>query len=221
MEEIELKVLEGSKIKQVDPVEFHNRRKAYNSLIVDIGTGEGEFVYKRARQNKEAMYIGIDSSMASMQPSAVRTAKKPEKGGIDNAMYVVANAEDLPDTLASSANHIFIHLPWGSLRDGMIKGDGRILSNVKKIAKENATLEIYVGYCDSYEKKEMATRGLPELNLSYFCNELKSAYEKYGISIQQVAVLDNEDLKRLDTKWAKKLGYGKKRDIYYLRCTIN
>ena len=216
-----MKVLEGSKMKQVDPVEFHNRRMAYNSLIVDIGTGEGEFVYKRARQNKESLYIGIDSSMASMRPSAVKSAKKPEKGGLDNVMYVVANAEDLPDDLASSANHIYIHLPWGSLRDGMIKGDGRLLANVKKIAKEKAIMEIYVGYCDLYEKKEMAVRGLPELNLAYFCNELKSVYEKYGICIGQVSVLDNEDLKKLDTKWAKKLGHGKKREIYYLRCIIN
>lgn len=215
-----MRILTGSRIKEIDTVEFESITKGYTSLVIDIGTGEGEFIYKKAKQDQEGMYIGIDTSADSMRQYSVKSAKKPEKGGLRNVMYVVGNAEDLPDALSCTADRIFINLPWGSLRDGIIKGEHSFLSGIRKIAKENATLEIYVSYCDLYEKQEIESRQLPVLNVSYLCSKLKIIYEKYGITITKVSVLNNEDLIKMETKWAKKLGYGKKRDVFYMNCKI-
>jgi 16S rRNA (adenine(1408)-N(1))-methyltransferase len=215
-----LRILTGNKIKEVDSLEFESIIKEYKALVIDIGTGEGEFIYKKARQDKEVMYIGIDTSADSMLQYSVKSAKRPEKGGIKNIMFVVANAEDLPDTLSNTADKIFINLPWGSLRDGIIKGEHSFLSGIEKIAKENATLDIYVSYCGLYEKQEIENRQLPALTVSYLCNNLKARYKKYGINIVHISVLDNEGLKKIETRWAKKLGYGKKRDVFYLKCKI-
>lgn len=215
-----MRILIGKRIKEVDSVEFESFINGYKSLVIDIGTGEGEFVYKKAKQDKEVMFIGIDTSTDSMQQYSVKSSKKPEKGGLKNVMYMVANADDLPDALLCKADKIFINLPWGSLRDGIIKGEHSFLNSIEKIAKKNASLEIYVSYCNLYEKKEIESRNLPTLTASYLCNELKAIYKRYGISITQVSVLDNEDLKKIETKWAKKLGYGKKRDVFYMNCKI-
>lgn len=215
-----MRILKGNKINEIHDTEFENIIKQYKSLVIDIGTGEGEFVYKKAKQDQEVMYIGIDASAASMQEYSVKSAKKPEKGGLSNIMYVACNAEDLPDALSDTADKIFINLPWGSLRDGIIKGEHSILDGIRKIAKKNAALEICVSYCDIYEKQEIENRQLPALNLSYLNDILKNKYKIYGIHMMNISILDNDKLKKMETKWAKKLGYGKKRDVFYMNCKI-
>jgi 16S rRNA (adenine(1408)-N(1))-methyltransferase len=207
-------------MKEIGSVEFDNRINGFKSLVIDIGTGEGEFVYRKARQNREAMFIGVDSAAAAMLPYSIKAAKKTDKGGLSNLMYVVANAEALPDTLYGKADKIFINLPWGSLRDGIIKGEPGVLKSINKIAKANASLEICISYCDFYEKQVIKERGLPTLSISYISDKLKYVYNNYGISINKVSVLSNEDLKKMNTKWAKKLGYGKQREVFYLSCII-
>ena len=215
-----MRVLSGSSIKEISEIEFKNIIKGYKSLIVDIGTGEGEFAYKNAKLNQDKMYIGIDTSADSMRQYSIKSAKKPEKGGLNNVLYVIGNACDLPDVLSCVADSIFINLPWGSLRDGVIKGEHNFLYNIRKISKANATIEICISYCDRYEKQEIECRQLPELTVSYLNNALNGIYKRYGIYISQVSVLSNEDLRRIETKWAKKLGFGKKRDVYYISCNI-
>ncbi len=215
-----MKIFESNKMKEIGSVEFDNRIKRFKSLVIDIGTGEGEFVYRKARQNREAMFIGVDSAAAAMLPYSIKSAKKTDKGGLSNVMYVVANAEALPDTLYGKADKIFINLPWGSLRDGIIKGEPGVLKSINKIAKANASLEICISYCDFYEKQVIKERGLPTLSISYISDKLKYVYNNYGISINKVSVLSNEDLKKMNTKWAKKLGYGKQREVFYLSCII-
>lgn len=215
-----MKICESNKMKEISSVDFDNRIKGYKSLVIDIGTGEGEFVYRNARQNREVMFIGVDSAAAAMLPYSVKSAKKPGKGGLCNVMYVVANAEALPDTLYGKADKIFINLPWGSLRDGIIKGEPGVLKSINKIAKADASLDICISYCNFYEKQVIKERELPALSISYFSEKLKYVYKNYGISINKVSVLSNEDLKKIDTKWAKKLGYGREREIFYLSCKI-
>lgn len=215
-----MRILSGSSINNISEIEFENIIKGYQSLIIDIGTGEGDFVYKNAKLNPNNMYIGIDTSADSMKEFSLKSAKKPEKGGLKNVMYVIGNACDLPDILTCKADKIYINLPWGSLRDGIIKGEHDFLSNIRKISKENATLEIRISYCDQYEKQEIHSRQLPELTLAYFNDVIKDIYKNFDIHIKQISVINNEDLKRLDTKWAKKLGFGKQREAYCLTCKI-
>lgn len=215
-----MKILIGNEIKEINIEELQNVVKQYKTLVVDIGTGEGEFVYRLAKQNPDKMYIGIDTSADSMRKYSAKAAKKPEKGGLKNVMYVVCNADDLPEILESKVDKIFINLPWGSLRDGIIKGKHDLLEGIRRISKVNANLKIYISYCSIYEKQEIENRQLPELNLVYLNNELKSKYKSYDISIKNVSILGNEALKKIETKWAKKLGFGRERNIFYIDCQI-
>lgn len=215
-----MKILAGSRIEEIAAAEFENIIKGYKALVMDIGTGEGEFVYKKAKQNPDVMYIGIDTSADFMRRYSLKACRKPERGGLRNLMYVIGNADALPDALTCTADIIYVNLPWGSLRDGIIKGEHEILSNIRKVSKTNASLEIYVGYSELYEKQKIESRRLPELSLSYLNSSLRAKYKGYGLNIVKATVLDNEDLKKLDTKWAKKLGFGKKRDIFYIKCKI-
>lgn len=215
-----MNLLIGNKIKKIETPEFENIIKDYKALVLDIGTGDGEFVYKRARENSNTMYIGIDAAVDAMGDYSIKVNKKAHKGGLKNVMYVVSNAYDLPNALNFTADEIFINLPWGSLRDGVIKGETDFLNNIKRVSKLNTRLNIYISYSELYEKSEIEGRHLPELTIDYIKNCLKWKYWVHGINILEVIILNNEALKKLDTKWSKKLGYGKKRNIFLIKCII-
>jgi 16S rRNA (adenine(1408)-N(1))-methyltransferase len=49
-------------------------------IIVDIGTGDGRFVYNAARQNPNKFFIGIDANTAGLKEFSTKATRKPAKG---------------------------------------------------------------------------------------------------------------------------------------------
>ncbi|WIV11840.1 hypothetical protein [Proteiniborus sp. MB09-C3] len=215
-----MKILVGNQIIEINKYEFKNIVKQYNSVAIDIGTGDGQFIYKRAKSNAGELYIGVDSSIDNMRKYSIKTTKKPSKGGLNNILFVVGNVDDLPNEMTATADKITINLPWGSLRDGLVKGEEIVLSNIKKISKVKAEIDICVTYSTKYEKREIHERELPILSIDFIKTHLKKQYMAYGINIEDAYIWDNNMLKSLDTKWAKKLAYGKEREIFYLKCIV-
>ena len=130
-------------------------------------------MYKLGKQNPEELFTGLDSSAENMVDYAIKVNNKPAKGGLENVLYVVGSAEELPYEMAGTADKIYINLPWGSLRDGIIKGEELILRNLKNISKKGSHIELCITYSESYEKSETDKRQLPELSLEYINTVLK------------------------------------------------
>ncbi len=84
-------------------------------IVLDIGTGDGRFVYRCARQNPKKFYIGIDATPRPLEKVSEKIHRKPSKGGLSNLLFIQAAVEDLPPELDGVADEIHIHLPWGSL----------------------------------------------------------------------------------------------------------
>lgn len=215
-----MKILKGNKIQNVDYETFRDMVKNYNNIIIDIGTGDGSFPYKSAKKNKESFYIGLDAVADNMIDRAVKASKKEAKGGLDNVLYVVDNALNIPDELANFVDNIYINLPWGSLRDAVVKGEEQLLNGIRKIGKAKSNLDIYVTYSSLYEAKVITLRELPELSEEYINENLKPKYRDCGINIKRVELCNNDSLKKLDTSWAKKLAFGRKREVFHLNCEI-
>lgn len=215
-----MKILRGSKIEQLSAEAVQEIYKGYSNIVVDLGTGDGAFPYRRASKNSHEFCIGLDIAADNMMEYAVKACKKPARGGLSNVLYTIGNALDIPQELENTADQIYINLPWGSLRDAVVKGEEELLRGITKIAKDHAALNIYATYCSLYEAKEMESRQLPELSLDYINTNLKVKYHCYGIQIKSVNLCCNESLKGLDTHWAKKLAYGRQRDIYHLNCIV-
>lgn len=212
-----MKILKGNKIENLDGETLRNITRAYKGITIDIGTGDGSFPYKKAKENKEHFYIGLDAVANNMMESAVKANRKPAKGGLSNVLYVVDNALSISEELTSSADNIYINLPWGSLRDGVVKGEDKLLQGIRKIGKAKANLDIFVTYSSLYEAKEISLRQLPLLSLEYINTELRYQYSRYGIEIKKIKICNNDSLKELDTSWAKKLAFGREREIYHLK----
>ncbi len=61
-----MKCLKGKVIQEINRDDFHHMIKDYTHIVMDIGTGEGEFIYGQARKNPGTLYIGLDSCAEMM-----------------------------------------------------------------------------------------------------------------------------------------------------------
>src|ERR1044071_8966443 len=84
-------------------------RHTGEGVIVDIGTGDGRFVYQSARQNPKKFYIGIDANPSQLEKISQKIHKKPHKGGLANAIFLQVSVEDLPSELDGVADEVHIH----------------------------------------------------------------------------------------------------------------
>ena len=76
-------------------------------VIIDIGTGDGRFVYQSARQNPTKFYIGIDPNTRPLEKISEKIYRKPAKGGAGNVLFIQAAIEDLPAELRMKYTCIF------------------------------------------------------------------------------------------------------------------
>lgn len=215
-----MRVMRGKNIIEIGAAEITKCIANYDGVVVDIGTGEGKFVYKLAQSNPNWFYIGIDSSSDSLKEYAVRISKKPSRGGISNILYVVANAEDLPQELNNLAKTIYINFPWGSLLKGLVLGSRRILTSIVRISSNPASLEMRINYSLFSDPIPLEIQDLPELTFDYLDNELAPLYAKSGITLIERKTLAKEEVKNIPTTWAKKLGYGREAKTLYIRAQI-
>ncbi|TYQ16128.1 UNVERIFIED_CONTAM: 16S rRNA (adenine(1408)-N(1))-methyltransferase [Acetivibrio alkalicellulosi] len=214
-----MRILKGKSV--VEMTDLNEVLEGFESVIVDIGTGNGRFVYKHAQSNKNNFYIGVDPAAENMMEYASKIIKKPKKGGLNNALYVICGAEELPEEIYSKADKIYINLPWGSLLEGVVKGNDVILENIVKVAKSSqASLEIWFTYNNLHEAGEMSRRELPALSVEYIKDTLVPIYNASGIEINDIEIVTNEELKEFDTQWSKRLGFGRAREVYRIKAVI-
>ena len=82
--------------------------------------------------------VGVDADAASMRETSRKAARAPKKGGLPNAMFVVASVEALPDELHAIADEVRVTFPWGSLLRGVVGADPEVLAGIALVAKPGA-----------------------------------------------------------------------------------
>jgi len=213
------KILNGKKVITVNA--FEESFSCFKRVEIDIGTGDGRFIYTQAKKNPEIFYIGIDTVAENMLEYASKSAQKLTKGGVRNVAYVIAAVENLPEELSNLANKIYITLPWGSLLEGIVKGDSGILENVANIAKQQAEFEFLITYDVFHEATEIVKRELPIITPDYIKDGLAERFSACGLILEEVHTLSEKDLRAYPTTWAKKLGFGRTREVFVLKGTID
>lgn len=185
-------------------------------VIVDIGTGDGHFVYQSARRNPRKLYIGVDANPPPLEKVSEKIHRKPAKGGLPNALFVQAAVEDLPPELDSVADEVHVHFPWGSLLRAMATGDPTVLRNLRRICAEGALLEVVIGLDPERDRGEIERLGLEPLSLAYVDAALIPRYRDAGFEVLERGLLAAPDWSQLQTSWAKRLRGGGSRTVFYL-----
>lgn len=185
-------------------------------MTIDIGTGDGSYVLKKAREYPDTFFIGLDANADNLREASFKAAKRPDKGGLPNVLFAQAAVEELPTTLLGIATHVTVNLPWGSLLEAVALPKVEALKAIANLCRPKATLEIIFGYELLNEQKMIEQLGLPLLNAQYLNTQLTQAYLEAGFAVRWV-YLGQEDLKKHPTTWAKKLGFGKKRQFIHIQ----
>ena len=185
-------------------------------VIVDIGTGDGRFVYNSARANPSKFYIGIDANTKPLEKISMKATRKPLRGGLPNVLFVQAAVENLPEELNETADEIHIHFPWGSLLRTVVLGDETVLASLHRICAPECLIAIVIGIDEERDKSEIERLELPKLSLGYLKNILIPRYEAIGFKILENGILNSSDWSKLETSWARKLQGGANRKVIYL-----
>lgn len=206
-----MEISQGKKTRILSPEEWLLIISPYSRIVFDIGTGDGKFPYESAKNDPHTLWVGIDADRSSLEEYAHKIYRKPSKGGLPNVLYVIANANQLPDELYKKADQIWIILPWGSLLQGMVQGQPDFLQNLSAVAKPGCEIRVFVNYDLRYEGNEIGKLQLPTLSDEYIRNILAPQYLLHGLQLASWETLDNLKMVTTPSTWARRLGYGRTR----------
>lgn len=187
-------------------------------IVVDIGTGDGRFVYQSARQNPKKFYIGIDPNVSPLEKISEKIYRKPAKGGAPNALFIQAAVEDLPPELDGVADELHVHFPWGSLLRAVASGDVAVLQNLRRICAPGALLEVVLGLDPARDQSEIERLGITPPTLEFIDQQLTSRYRAAGFELTERGIIAATEWPEFNTSWAKRLHQNDQRAITFLIC---
>jgi hypothetical protein len=184
--------IKGKHALNLDALQLHQRAHTAWAILIDIGTGDGRFVRETATTHPEWLVLGVDACRENLR-AASRQA--PE-----NALYLIANALELPAELHGLAHHLTINFPWGSLLSGLLQtGDG-LVYELARIMQPNASIVIRVNAGALEEQNATLEAGV---------GTIRSSLAGAGFQFASMTPLDAGSLRAIPTTWAKRLAFGR------------
>ncbi len=180
-------------------------------MILDLGTGDGKAVLRRARREPRTLVIGLDADTAAMREASQRAARQPRKGGLPNVLFLAAAAEQLPGPLAGRVDHLVAVLPWGSLLRGFACAEPGLLAAVGDTLTPAGELEVMLSV-----KATDRSAGLPILGRAEV-DALLAAYRAVGLTPIEARSATAADVDRLGSSWARRLAIPARRAAWLLR----
>jgi len=185
-------------------------------IVIDIGTGDGRFVYESAQENPRKFYIGIDANTRPLEKISEKIYRRPDKGGLPNVLFLQAAVEDLPEELSGVADEVHVHFPWGSLLGIVAKGDEIGLRNLRRICVPDGVLEIVIGLDPERDRSEIERLGVEPLSYEFIDRELRPRYQAAGFEISERGVSAQSEWPQFRTSWAKKLRGNEAREVIFI-----
>src|SRR3972149_3526249 len=134
-----MRILNGTKVIDAEPgwreALLHGGRR----VVIDLGAGDGRFAYESARNDAASVYVAVDPDAAALAAYAFRACRKPARGGVANAHFVVAVAA-LPAPLHALADLVCVNFPWGGLLRGLLQPETAVLRALASLAKPGGRL---------------------------------------------------------------------------------
>src|SRR3972149_5097123 len=75
-----MRLLQGTKVGEAPAGWREALVASRRSVVVDVGAGDGRFVYESARRDAERFYVAIDPDATALGEYAFRAARKPARG---------------------------------------------------------------------------------------------------------------------------------------------
>ena len=207
-----VKIIKGSKEQTFTAQEFEGLSSKFAYSVLDIGTGDGRFVYKMAKENHEKLFVGMDPSQKQLEIYS----KKINKEKLENVLLVLGSVEIPPQELIGKFDEIYINFPWGSLLGGIATANTKIVETICKFCKPYSQIEIIFGYSDEAEPTEYERLQLEKIDQELIANKIVPEFSKFGFKLEHLEELRKEVLVKIGSSWAKKLKFGQDRKMFRL-----
>lgn len=208
-----MNVVKGNKTVSFSREELVRNIQKYERAHLDIGTGDGRFVFKSAQRNDRVFYVGLDP----VEKQLSEYSKKANKSKLENALFVVGSVELLPEELIGFFSSVSIIMPWGTLLQSVVRAEESFIRKLKDLLVGSGTIDIIFGYAENLEPSEVARLGLDKLSTSFISTNIVPNFMRHGFKAEIVEELNRKDLASLESTWSKRLAFGNDRPLFHIR----
>jgi 16S rRNA (adenine(1408)-N(1))-methyltransferase len=181
-------------------------------LHVDLGTGDGKFVLRCAREHPSIEHVGIDALAEPMASSARRAAAKPSRGGVPNARFLVSDAVQPPEELRGRASLVTMNYPWGSLLRAVAAPEPAGLAAVAGLLRPGGRLVALLNASAAEDSAYAERLELPPLDGEHLREKLVPGWEAAGLREVEWRTLGPGEDPPHRTTWGQRLVRGSGRD---------
>jgi 16S rRNA (adenine(1408)-N(1))-methyltransferase len=186
-------------------------------VVIDLGTGDGKFVLREARARPDALVVGIEALEDAMRESVSRAARKPARGGVANARFVVADATAPPAELAGRASLVTVNYPWGSLLRAVAVPEARPLSAIVGLLRPGGRLVALLNLSATDDPEYAAKLELPSLDEDHIESRLVPGWRDAGlVDVSWRELAPGEDPPHR-TSWGQRLVRGSARETLIVK----
>ena len=187
-----METIRGRKSLDVDFNGLTDRITNYNRILLDLGTGDGRYVRSLAEEHPDWFIIGVDASRENL--------REHSRAKLENMLFVIAPAQQLPRELNGLVSHITINFPWGSLLESLLTGDPALLRGLEAIARSTAAVDLRLNGGALAEAGTMLETGSERI----YDHLLRAGWQ-----VDAPVQMDAHALRAFPTTWAKRLAFGR------------
>jgi len=207
-----LRVVRGRGVDEMEAAELSEAVRGHDDVIVDLGTGDGRFVLREARERPRSLVVGIDPVAEAMGESARRAARRPVRGGAPNALFLVAAVEDLPRALDGTAGLVTVNFPWGSLLAGVARPEPEIMASIARLLRPGRRLVAFINLSAASDSDYSERLDLPPLDRDYVEGRLARGWRAAGLANVRWRELAPGEEPGHRTSWGQRLVRGSRRE---------
>jgi 16S rRNA (adenine(1408)-N(1))-methyltransferase len=164
-------------------------------------------VIERARNEPETLVIGVDASAAAMAEASRRAARAARRGGLPNALFVVAGAEHPPDELVGLADEVTIQFPWGSLLAGALAFDPAAAAGIASLVAAEGHVRILASVVG---EDRLAMSPLDGADAAI----LALRWSRHGLRLCSFRPATAAEVDASGSSWARRLAAGRRRPTW-------
>ncbi|RPI94389.1 MAG: hypothetical protein EHM40_06675 [Chloroflexi bacterium] len=187
-----METIRGRKSLEIDFNGLTDRLAHYHRILLDLGTGDGRYVRTLAEEHSDWFIIGVDSCRENLHEHS--------RLKLQNMLFIIARAQDLPHELNGLVSHITINFPWGSLLESLLKGDPALTRGLESIARPTASVELRL---NGGALAEVGT------TLEAGAKLIHAHLLHAGWQVDAPVRMDARALRSFPTTWAKRLAFGR------------
>ena len=173
----------GRRVEQIGAAGLQEVIRQYDAVVVDLGTGDGRWLYRRARSQPSVLCLGIDANAAALRDISYRATRKPARGGLTNVRFIAASAESLPGALRAVADEVWVAYPWGSLLGAVLGPEPSILRRVAGVLKPRGLIRVAINESVLGQGAVLRRMGLMPRPAQDLYPAMRAGYNEAGLTV--------------------------------------